>query len=596
MSYYGYQPETRPTQLADILYQRTVDQLKDLTPFCDACRGATRKDDLVRCIHKTMLTPESLRKMWQRLDDLSKKAVAAAYHNDGEFDADAFVAQYGKLPERKQKSRWMSWLAEPILLDLFIYNGYLPADMMPLLGDLVPPPDRFQLHGAESVPAEFKFADGAAVPLTHAETERAGLHDLAAYLRLVDEGQIKITATSGRATTASLKKITNSLLEGDFFPLPEKIKAADVIRPFGLDVFAQDSGLVKKARGRNELQLTDLGRDYYQTRNPEILLDAFETWTQEGSFDELSRTAVKGQNSRSTRLTEPASRREAIIEALSWCPVDEWISIADFYRAIKIWHFDFDVEKTSFSNLYVGHKDYGELYGGSYWLAVKGLIINIVIWEYLATLGAVDLAYAPPEEITLNIQDYYGYIEYLSLYDGLTYFRINNLGAFLLGQAGEYIPSVVLDRALFVISPDLQVTLLDPDEITPNDQSLLEQVAVPEKEGYYRLDTVKILTAVENGTDLDFLADFLQQRHSGPLPDEFQAWLDEVRRKSRAFKITGQALIISADTPELLELVQSDPVLQKYCSVIGRTRFVIPASREKAFRKRLKKLEYVLQS
>ena len=589
MSYY----DDPPTQLADILYQRTNDQLKQLTPFCDACQGATRKDELVRCIHKTMMTPDSLRQMWQQLDDISQKAVAAAYHNAGEFNADAFSAQYGQLPARPKKDQW-SWYTEPILLDLFIYDGRLPEDIIPLLAPLVPPPDKFQLKGVAESPQKLKFDSGAVVELTCIETERAGLHDLLAYLRLVDEGQIKITAASGRVTGASINKIAAGLLDGDFFPLPEKIKATDVIRPFGLDVFAQEAGLVSKARGRNELQLTEMGREYYQTRNPALLLEAFETWSQEGTFDELSRiSAVKGQNGRGTRLTKPASRREVVVEALSWCPVGEWIAIGDFYRAVKIWHFDFDVETTAYSNLYVGHREYGALYGQEYWLAVKGLYINAIIWEYLGSIGAVDLAFAPSERITWSVEFYTD--DDLSLYDNLTHFRINNLGAYLLGQAREYKPAVALDQALFVISPDLQVSLLEPDQLTPNDQSLLEQVAVPEKSGYYRLNTAQLLTALENGANFEQLADFLQQRHSGPLPEEVSTWLDKIDRNRQAFKISDQALLITAASPDLLELVQNDPVLKKICTVTGSKTFVVPVRREKAFREQLKALEYMLQ-
>jgi len=37
----------------------------------------------VRCIHKAVMTPASLAQLWRQLDDVSKKAVASAYHNGG---------------------------------------------------------------------------------------------------------------------------------------------------------------------------------------------------------------------------------------------------------------------------------------------------------------------------------------------------------------------------------------------------------------------------------------------------------------------------------------------------------------------------------
>lgn len=577
-------------QFAEILYNYTADTLKKLARLCD-CTPYGRKDELVRCIHRTMMKPDSLRQLWSRLDDLSKKAVATAYHNDGEFNQTAFIAQYGSAPARP-KDRW-GWYQEPILLDLFIHDKHLPADLMPLLADLVPPPDRFQLTGLAETPKTAKVGK-TPVDLTCAETEQAGLHDLLAYLRLVDQGKIKISATSSRATGGSLKKLLTNLLVGDFLLPPENFRATNTIRPFGLDVFAQEAGLVTKARGRDELELSEAGREFYQTRRPDLLLEVFETWTQQGQFDELTRiSGLKGLGSRGTHLTQAAARREAVIEALSWCPAGVWIDIKDFYRALKIWHFDFEVETSQYSNLYVGpYRDYGGLYGDAYWLATKGLYVNTVLWEYLGTIGALDLLYTDPDDADLIVLDFY-YDDYISLYDGLRYFRINPLGAYLLGQAGEYIPSQPPDRALFAIDADLQLTLTG--DLTPNDRSLLAQVAVTAGQGRYRLDTVTLLTALEDGAVFDHLADFLRRHHSGPLPAAASAWLDNILANSQAFSKGDSALLIKVATPELADLALADPTLRSLCDRLNSKTLVVPARKEKAFRARLKELGYILQ-
>ena len=584
-------------KLVEILYQKTNDQLKELARLCNYS-GPIRKDNLAQHIRQAVTTPASLHGLWRNLDDLSKKVVAAAYHNDGEFNPTAFAAQYGKLPERPKKGGlWYTY--QPILLDLFIYDQKIPSDLMPLLEKLVPPPDKFQLAGLPETPQTTLDVEGEPIPLICIETEQVGLHDLVAYLRLVDTGQIKIGASSSRATLGSIKKIADSLLQADFFPLPEKYRANQTIRPFGLDVFAQESGLVTIYRG--ELRLTETGQAFYQSQSVDLLLEAFETWSQEGSFDELSRISViKGQTARSTSLTKPATRREAIIEALSWCPVGVWIDIEDFYQAIKIWHFDFEVETTSYTNLYIGDQQYGMLYGEAYWPLVKGLYINVVLWEYLGSIGALDLLYIPPEEANFHpeVDHYYWDDDYFSLYDGLKYFRINRLGAYLLGQAGQYLPSKPLDHTLFTISTGMQVTLLEPDELTPNDQHLLEQMAIPVSgaSGRYQLDTRRLLDTLEKGGDLTHLTDFLQRHHAGPLPPEVSAWLEKIEQNSEAFKIDGQALLIKANSVELAALALNDPILQKFCYLIDPRTLAIPANKQNAFRTRLKELEYILSS
>lgn len=591
-------------ELSEILYQQTNDILKRLAGLC-GCSKHTRKDDLVRCIHQTLLTPASFQRLWHQLDNLSKKAVAAAYHNEGEFNATAFVAQYSSLPERPQ-SKW-SWEFKPILLDLFLYSPtpyhayaastpIIPADLMPLLAKLVPPPEKFQVLGLREGPKRVMDRYRQPVDLICVETEQTGLHDLVAYLRLVNEGKITTDYMSGRATLASIKQIVATLLQGDFLPLPPdgKYRANQTIRPFGLDVFAREAGLVKISP-QNKAQLTSAGQKFYQTQEVELLLEAFETWSHGGRFDELSRiAAIKGQKSRSTLLTGPASRREPIIEALSWCPAGVWIDLEDFYRAVKIWHFDFDVEKTVYSNLYVGDKEYGALYGEIYWPVVKGSYIKVVLWEYLASIGAVDLLYTHPEDSISKVGSLFSG-EVLSLYDGLRYFRINPLGAYLLGQAGEYLPSKPLDQPLFTILADLRVTLTNPAELSPNNRSHLEQLAVPVGNGYYRLDIQRLLTSLEEGQELAYLADFLQKRHAGSLPAEALAWLEQMAERSQAFKKGETALFIKVKSADLAELALSDPILRKVCNLIDKKTLVIPANKEKMVRTRLKELEYILQ-
>lgn len=588
-------------KLVDILYEYSNDQLKGLARLC-GCGSITRKADRVECIRQALLNPASLRALWEKMDNLSRRAVASAYHNGGEFNSAAFVAQYGSMPPRPQKGVAGWFYPEPIILDLFIHNApgpqrytftaRIPEDMMPLLAELVPPAEKFQVTGQPAAPESLTGPHGEPIELMRAETEQAGLHDLRAYLRLVDRGEIR-PSSSARLTATGAKKILDNLMLPDFLPLPEPYRAHQTIRPFGLDTFAREAGLVRY-QSTTGLSLTDRGRTFYQSGNPEILLDAFETWTGQGEFDELSRiSALKGQKSRNTYLTDPASRREAVVEALSWCPAGVWIDIEEFYRALKIWHFDFEVETTIYSNLYVGHPEYGALHGPAYWALVKGLYINCLLWEYMGVIGALDLIYTHPEEAYFEANLPY-YDEYsFSLYDGLKYFRINNLGAFLLGQAAEYTPAYPVDKPLFSLSENLALTVTGP-ELTPNEQHLLRQLAVPVEGRQYRLDLDQALTALESGIDWQELADFLTKRHAGPLPEAARAWLEQVDQRRQAFQEAGPALLVRVNSPDLADLVLADPVLQKFCGALDRKTLVIPAQKEKVLRSRLKELGYVL--
>lgn len=573
--------------LVEALNQWTSDTIKSYVALLGGSSSITRKADRINYVTRQLLDKKQLTAVWQKLDPIAQRAVSTAFHNGGPFDQAAFVAQYGEMPPRPKGDRhFYSYYRNPILFDLFIIDGHIPTDLMPLLADLVLPPDRFQLEGLAELPQTIRlYRDD--LDITQADTELVGRTDLLTYLQLVDQGVLKWSAKKNELTAASVRKVMANLMDGDFHPEPDQVSGRYVIRPFALDVFTQEGGLVTRTG-----KLTRAGRQFMQTQDPHVFLEAFEKWTDKGKFDELSRiTALNGQNARGTRLTSPASRRENVIEALSWCPTHTWISIADFYRAIKIWHLDFEVETTQWSNLYAGpYKEYGQMSGGSYWRIVHGLYINAIIMEYLGTIGAVDVAYVSDEYSLIDTDGHYQE-EAFSLHEGLFYFRINNWGAFLLGQADEYVPAAPRKQDLFTIDDERVVTLLA--ELRPNELLQLEAVAEPLPQGGYQLDTEKLLTAVESGLAFTQLTDFLQANHRGDLPPTVSDWLARLEGNIGLFREGETAVFIHLDKPALKELVEQDKTLSRLCQPLSETAVLVLTKNLNKFRQRLKALGYL---
>lgn len=573
--------------MSQALHQWTSETLKRYFDLLGGKR-LTSKSDRVDYICRQMLDKETLPKIWQRLDSVSQRAVSSAYHNEGMFDEPAFIAQYGAMLSRPESGQpYYDYRRSPILFDLFVVNEQIPADLMPLLTDLVLPLERFQLEGVEAPPLTVTQSR-VRYSVHQAETEMIGRADVLTFLQLVDQGALNWGSTNRQLTAGSVRKVYTQLLTGDFHPEPEKMTGRYVIRPFGLDLFAQGAKLVT-----NSGKLSPAGRKYLQTQDPALFLEAFETWAEQSAFDELTRIAqLKGLNARATSLTFPATRREKIIEALSWCPTHTWIDLQDFYRAIKIWQFDFNVEATQWNNLYAGpYRDYGYMSGDDYWLIVHGLYIKAVIMEYLATIGAVDIAYVS-EDISMVDQAGHYIDSALSLHDGLLYFRINNWGAFLLGQADEYVPMLLPQRDLFVIDEGLQLDVLT--DLLPNEQLQLGVVAEPVGDKAYRLSTEKLLTAVESGQEFDHLAGFLTKNHRGTPPQAVIDWLAQLKRNIGVFTEGSTAVMIRLKQPGLLAVIEQDTSLSRYCRPLDHTTVLVLSSNVSKFRKRLKELGYLL--
>jgi len=584
-------------RLQEHLVTHTVDQLKPLAALC-GCRSVTRKDDLIACIAETMLSPTGQRKVWESMDELSRHALAQAVHNDGRFDPVVFQARYGQQPPRPKSDSY--WKPISIPLDLFIYDGVIPDDLLAGFESWVPRPEPFKLEGQAA--ALTTMQQGAyELELLRVDTEHVGQQDLAAFLRLVDQGAVRVSGKTELPTAAAIQKILGVLAAGDFAELPDGAGSKEIIRPIGLVAFASAGGLVKPSRGAasSVLGLTDAGRDWLRNLDPELLLAAFERWVASDRFDEIKRIgALRGLNSAHTRLTPPSGRRERITEALSWCPAGVWISVEDLFRAIKIWQLDFDVEVNNAGNLYVGaggyYRDYAWSGGDAHWRVVKGLYILAVLWEVLATIGALDVLYLPPEDADYEAEVYAFDETYFSLYDGLSYFRINDLGAYLLGQHEQYAP-FTQDRPPFLsIDEDLVAQVTAADIATQADLMILEAVATPLADHAYRFDLPRLLDALEAERDLADALHHLAEWHAGPLPATLTALFADAQARGQVFAAPVAALTIEVRDSQLVQLALEDPKLKRICKLAGERTLVIPGNRERAFRNRLRELGYVV--
>jgi hypothetical protein len=563
------------------------DVLKEWVDLCGSSKGLTRKADRAEFLVRTMTSAMEVRRLWGEMDELSRKAVAAAYHNEGVFNADAFIAQYGRLPERPRRDTW-SWYGKPILMDLFIPDNTILPEIMPLLAPLVPQPERFQLEGVDAQTVVVTIGDEQ-IPCTIALREDPGRRDLLALLSLANQGLLKFSSTASRLTPKSVELLRGQLAEGDFGgdTIDEPIVC------FGLAMFALQAGLVT-IQGK----LTPAGTRYLATEDPDLLLDAFEHWSENGSFDAVTRLhALRGLRARGVRLTPPAERNGRIVEALSWSPAGVWIAVVDFYRALKIWHFDFEIEQGGLEKLYVGYNGYNN-YGEwastlDKWLLTNGLYINAVLWETLGSIGALDIAYVEDAEGIFPAQ-VYAYDEAVySRYDGLMCFRVNPLGAFLFGQADAYAPTRPVDAALFSIADDGRITLLPHAALSAAHHTQLAQIGEA-VDGGYHLSVPKLLALLETAPNLDQQRAFLEQRNSGPLPPAVVDLLRRVEEDSRALQIQAKALIIRVRSAAVAEAVLNNPTAGKLVRRLDDRTLLIPAGKETALRNALRTLGYGL--
>ena len=619
MPYYN-QPEKIPT-LLEALNHQTVDQLKALAQLLPAGRIPTRKAELVSYVMERM-QGKSLKLLWQQCDRLQQATIAEVVHSpDDYYQQERFISKYGAEAPWTSGDRSSYYpYSNPSILGLFFYSGTLPQDLKAQLKAFVPPPEPTRIESLETLSptltrtlVEYNYRDRkqhskeVEFPLGIRETEAVAGRDLQTVLRLVDLGKVSISDKTFFPPSATLTAISEVLEEGDYYSdwAAKRSPAGwdysydiGAIQPFAWVMLLQAGKLVELNGKR--LVLTKTGQKAINNPPEKTLQTLWKQWLKTTSLDELRRIdSIKGQTGKAKRsLTAVAGRRSVIVNALKDCPIQQWVALPDFLRYMIAAGYDFEVSRNTET---LSIEGYGSLYYGS-WLFLEARYILCFLFEYVSTLGLIDVAYLHPDEGFLILPSNGNYSDAtLSRYDGLAYFRLNALGAYCLGLSDRYQPAVPMQKQVLRILPNLEVVAVS--ELSRADRLMLNSFLASVSDVVWKLDQAKLLDAIAQGRTVTELQDWLIANSGEALPQTVTQFLADLQTRTTSLQDLGSARLIRCADAALAAQIASDSRTKAFCFIADQPRaaaagqacyLVVPAETETKFRNGLKKLGYSL--
>ena len=591
--------------LRDSLLEMTVDVLKSRLKLIATAKKVTRKADVIEEISRFVLS-EKIKDYWQMLDELDQLAIAEAlYYCQGHYYFDRFLAKYNQQPAYFLATGFGS---KPVTsnsryMGLFFYNRNIPEDLQSLLKKFVQKPEATQIITETELPENYLFdpendPDDYS-PVTVSITEVLIRHDLPVVLNLINQGKITVSDKTGVASSASIRSLEAVLSGGDYYQPEQQIDIDSFeggpirpIRTYAWPLLLQSSGLVK--RNGKKLVLTRKGIKALTSPFSETIKLIYERWRNKGILDEYSRiNLVKGQKAKGRIMADPSQRRIEIDLLLSACPVGKWISIDNLLRYIRAGDYDIKICH-DYYRLYLAESGYGTLaYAQNPFEVLTGRYIMVYFFEYLATLGMIDIAYIPPYYARSDYRDLWGAddIQFLSRYDGLLYFRLNALGEYCLGLNHQYHYEQAETTHLFEINEQFELILTR--NALPDEQQVLNLFAKETDNKQWELSELLTLEALEKGQNTQDFCDFLQQRHAQKLPVEVMDFFTEQNDKATAFSDGGRAQLIHSSS-RLIKFIVSEKTTKNLCQQVDSRIVLVVDKKEKEFRKALKKLGYLL--
>ena len=575
----------------------------------------TRKADLIQLLTSALTDVQTLKSLYEQMSSGEQQVIAELIYNlDGRFNNSVIEAKYGTnwhtiRESRNRTTRWSKATPFDLVLGSNSELGtYIPSDLQNLLGRFVPPPPTIKRTGtADPPPIPAKHYQDDTPELFVSQSEDAIFHDLTATLSLISQGKISVSASTSMPTLASLRNLRERLLGGDYFD-DEYARADEAIRPTALLLLVQAAKWAAPGSS-SKLELTRAGEKLLAGRvDATHIRDAWERWLKTDILDEFSRLrGIKGQQSKSTRLSKPSSRRITLGEALAEYPANQWVRFSELLRHMRAAEQLPIIERTQHSNLYVGDSmEYGWLgYDTQYWDIAQGSYIRVLLWEYAATLGIVEVAYTTAEETPHEYGTVQGLDgEPISRYDGLWAFKLTNLGAFVLGISTAYVPPTRVPTEatpLLRILPNLDIVVLNPTQLQPNDRAFLERIGTNHNQGVYQLNRDTIMDAAQHGLNIDQVREFLVHKSGMALaefPQTVRVFLDDLAGRMGKLREGGRTTLIESDDPYLLTELANNAALRgivQLATIGTRTVLLIPDEHEQIVRKQIKKLGYTPQ-
>ena len=290
------------------------------------------------------------------------------------------------------------------------------------------------------------------------------LSNLVAVLELAADGHLRCSAATRCPWVSTVKLVEDVLVAGDYYAAGEPIAAFAwplLILTGGLAVLARGDGPYglpgprregmargdephslpgprREGAGGVRLDLTPRGRAVLAGPSYAALGSLWARWLRSVSTDELSRVeTIKGQRRPST-LTPAVKRRAAVVAALGTLEPGVWTDIDELFGLLRAQRPPLAAARSLMAlwRLYVADSYYGSLghAGPRVWDILEGRYALCVLFEYAATAGLVDVAYANPRGARDDHRALWGADQYayLSRYDGLLAVRVNELGTAVL--------------------------------------------------------------------------------------------------------------------------------------------------------------------
>jgi hypothetical protein len=493
-------------------------------------------------------TPGSAETLYNGLNAYEKEILACFFQGDMhplEIDLSVIAVKYDF--EYSNKRYWgvKKWFSDNSLLHAMIPNNCLPDEFKGYLKTVIPP------HVTKFFPSEIDSEKDEDEIISREERYK----DFDMLIRFINNNSISATKAGGYMTKANATKFHalagyHEIFYNECYEIDEIRNAGELAVTTGIVNLLKCADIIDIIK--DKYTLSKNASQYCLLSMPEKAQFLYNAYLKNGNnhvIDECAR--IKGVKLKFGKSNYNLSEaRKTIVSYLKLCPVNEWI---DFQQlSLEILRMKRLLFKESTGEPAIKGPDYSFYEESSpSWSEFEELAINVVLMEYLAVIGAIDV------KIRYNsISEYND-----DSTPQVTYFRITDLGAFLFGLSSGYTekaPDAGKEKGIMVL-PNFDVIISNgPDRMSH--ELFFDRFATKTTDDkavtVYKLDFKSMVKALDIGIAIREVAAYCDAFTTAPLPENVKITLMEWEEQSKRI-VVRNAYFISSDDPFLLDELKS---------------------------------------
>lgn len=467
--------------------------------------------------------------------------------------------------------------------------AYLPDPLRKLYKEFLRPPAGYELEFLDQIePTAFTFRD---------EGRIVGSLDL--LLDYIEQGHLKFSKSGSKILVRSLKEVAEYCNIKEFYSTGEsaaKHMRANLVAEFILDSVTPDSDdplhrfklLILK-------QLFDTTRGHARFRLRDLLFHLNGLPNLDSGYPEQ------------TLQENEAQVRANLFDLFASLSRDQWVSMDNIHTYCICREGKFEIVDRSFAAKYLSFsvdrdEENWRYYGNSRRTVNDTLYHSVLMAPFLkgmmflaAGLGLLDIAYDSPDKDESENSSSLSRKgkSYISVFDGMRYVKLSDLGAYIFGKTSDFEVTVETRRSSLTLDERrLLITMEGKDKLKV---LALEMIADRISDTVFKVSHQSFLRECSSVGDIDRMIALFKEQISQDPPAVWQTFFQEIRdRVNPLTRVPKMALYKLKPDPELIALIAKDPVFKDHVLKVEGHHIAIESKHYRTVKNRLESYGYFI--